>query len=194
MLWHVNDLGNGYGVESVQYFLDGKNVFTRIDPEGSLDDLDELQDSTSRRWRPANTRSRSTWFCAERGNKIFSYLESFQFKVQSSYNFTIEEGKVSLIRVVVDSKGGFKNFEDRPTVRYDERKHTYRETSEDGLVELPDDDDWPRPGAVVPTRLASGRRTMRSLRTDAVVLPLLLVFAGVGSGVVARDAARGVRP
>ncbi|MEM6927729.1 MAG: dihydrolipoamide acetyltransferase [Myxococcota bacterium] len=138
MLWHVNDLGGGYGLESVQYFLDGKNVFTKIDPEGTLDDLDELK-FHEQTLPPGEHTLQVNLVLRGKGHRIFSYLESFQFKVQSSYTFTIEEGKVSLIRVVVDSRGGFKNFEDRPTVRYDERKHTYRETDDaDGMVALPE--------------------------------------------------------
>lgn len=128
MLWHVNELGGGYGLESVQYFLDGKNVFTRIAPDGSLDDIDELE-VHEQTLPPGEHNLQVNLVLRGKGHRIFSYLESFQFKVQSSYNFTIEEGKVSIIRVVVDSRGGFKNFEDRPSVRYDERKHTYRETA-----------------------------------------------------------------
>ncbi len=138
MLWHVNELGGGYGLESVQYFLDGKNVFTRIASDGSLDDIDELK-FHEQTLPPGEHTLQVNLVLRGKGHRIFSYLESFQFKVQSSFKFTIEEGKVSLIRVIVDSKGGFKNFEDRPTVVYDERKHTYRESGGDGLVELPAD-------------------------------------------------------
>ncbi|MEN0062927.1 MAG: dihydrolipoamide acetyltransferase [Myxococcota bacterium] len=127
VLWHVNDLGGGYGLESVQYFIDGKNVFTRIDPDGSLDEIQELKFHEQPLAAGPHTLQVNL-VLRGRGFRIFSYLESFQFKVQSSYQFTIEEGKVSLIRVVVDSRGGFRNFEERPTVRYDERKHIFRET------------------------------------------------------------------
>ena len=33
VLWHINELGAGYSVESVQYFLDGKSVYSRVDAE-----------------------------------------------------------------------------------------------------------------------------------------------------------------
>ena len=136
MLWHVNELGGGYGLESVQYFLDGKNVFTRIAPDGSLDDIDEIK-LHEQTLPPGEHTLQVNLVLRGKGHRIFSYLESFQFKVQSSYTFNIEEGKVSLIRVVLDSRGGFKNFEDRPTVRYDERKHTFRESEDGGVAERP---------------------------------------------------------
>ena len=53
-----------------------------------------------------------------KGYKIFSYLRDYEFKVQSSYTFKVEEGKTSLIRVVVDSLGGLRKFVERPTVQY----------------------------------------------------------------------------
>lgn len=134
MLWHVNDLGSGYSIESVQYFLDGKNIFTKIDPDGGLDEIEELK-FHEQALAPGPHDLQVNLVLRGRGPKLFSYLESYQFKVQSAYTFTIEEGKVSLIRVVVDSRGGLKNFEERPTVRYDERKHVFRETSPDGEAE-----------------------------------------------------------
>jgi len=137
LLWHVNDLGGGYVLESAQYFVDGKNVFTRIAPDGSFDEVEELE-IHEQTLPPGEHNLQVNFVLRGKGSKIFSYLESFQFKVQSSFPFTIEEGKVSLIRVVLDSRGSFKNFEDRPTVRYDERKHTYRETGgDDALSQVP---------------------------------------------------------
>lgn len=136
ILWHVNDLGGSYVIESVQYLLDGKNVYTHISSAGSPDEPDEVL-FHEQILPPGEHNLQANLVLRGKGHKIFSYLESFQFKVQSAFPFTIEEGKVSIIRVVLDSKGGFKNFEDRPTVRYDERKHMYRETGSDTARKRP---------------------------------------------------------
>jgi hypothetical protein len=54
------------------------------------------------------------------GYGLFSYLEGYKFKVQSSYTFNAEPGKVSTIKVVAFERGGFTaELKDRPAVRYD---------------------------------------------------------------------------
>ena len=126
VLWHVNKLGAGYSMESVQYFLDGKNVFSRVDPEGSLDEEREIK--LHEQTVPPGTHELGVSMVLRgRGYKIFSYMSTFQFKLQSSYTFKVEDGMVSLIRVVADSRSGFRNFVERPTVQYDERTEAFRE-------------------------------------------------------------------
>jgi hypothetical protein len=56
-----------------------------------------------------------------KGYRIFSYLRSYQFKVQSSYSFKVEDGRLTIIRVVADTAGGLRNFVDRPTIQFDPR-------------------------------------------------------------------------
>ncbi len=57
------------------------------------------------------------------GYGLFSYLEGYRFKVQSSYTFEAEPGKVAVIKVVGFEKGGLTaELKDRPAVRYDVKK------------------------------------------------------------------------
>jgi len=54
------------------------------------------------------------------GFGLFSYLEGYRFKVQSSHTFNAEPGKALTIRVVGFEKGGMTaELKDRPAVRYD---------------------------------------------------------------------------
>jgi hypothetical protein len=125
-IWHVNKLGGGYSMESAQYFLDGKTVFTKVDPEGSLDTLRELK--VAEQTVPPGTHTLQVNLVLRgKGYKVFSYLRSYQFKVTSSYSFKVEEGRISVIRVIADSRGGLRNFVERPTIRYDERTESFRE-------------------------------------------------------------------
>jgi hypothetical protein len=65
-----------------------------------------------------------------RGNGfgIFSYLQTYQFKVQSGYSFDVEDGRLTTVRVVASSRGGpGKSFVDRLTVKYEERSERLRE-------------------------------------------------------------------
>lgn len=126
-LWHVNKMGPAYRMESVQYFLDGKNVFTRVDIDGDLASLDEvlIHEQTV----PPGTHDLSVQMVL-RGNGygVFSYLKSYSFKVQSSYQFKVQDGEVTTIEVIANEKSGFtRTFVDRPSVEYEETVETVRQ-------------------------------------------------------------------
>ena len=54
------------------------------------------------------------------GYGIFSYLEGYKFKVQSSYTFNAEGAKVTTVKIVGYERGGLtSDLKDRPAVRYD---------------------------------------------------------------------------
>ncbi len=54
------------------------------------------------------------------GYGLFSYLEGYKFRVQSSNTFDAEPGKVTTVKVVGFEKGGMTaELKDRPAVRYD---------------------------------------------------------------------------
>ncbi|MEZ4235963.1 MAG: dihydrolipoamide acetyltransferase [Myxococcota bacterium] len=126
VIWHVNKLGGGYTMESAQYFLDGKSVFNKLDSTGALDAVTEVK--VAEQTVPAGPHTLQVNLVLRgKGYKVFSYLRSYQFKVTSSYPFKVEEGRVSVIRVLADSRGGLRNFVDRPTIRYDERTESFRE-------------------------------------------------------------------
>ena len=126
VVWHINQLGGGYSMESAQYFLDGKNVFSKVDPGGTLDTVREIK-VHEQTLPPGQHSLQVNYVLRGKGYKVFSYLSSYQFKVQSSYTFEIEDGKLSVVRVIADSRGGLRNFVERPTVLYDERDETIRE-------------------------------------------------------------------
>jgi hypothetical protein len=51
---------------------------------------------------------------------VFSYLDGYKFKVQSSYTFNAEPGRLTVVKVVGFERGGFTtDIKDRPSVRYD---------------------------------------------------------------------------
>lgn len=125
-IWHVNRLGGSYSMEAVKYFLDGKNVFTKVDPSGSLDANRELK-VHEQAVPPGTHNLQTTMVLRGKGFRIFSYLRTYQFNVQSSYSFRVEDGRTTLVRVIAESKGKLKNFVERPNVRYDEQNQIIRE-------------------------------------------------------------------
>ncbi|MCB9671748.1 MAG: dihydrolipoamide acetyltransferase [Alphaproteobacteria bacterium] len=126
VVWHLNQLGKGYAMESVQYFLDGKNIYTKVDPGGQLAAVKEMK--VHEQSVPPGTHSLEVKMVLRgAGYGVFSYLRTYQFNVQSSYAVKVSDGRASVVRVIADSRGGLRNFVDRPTVRYEERSDTLRE-------------------------------------------------------------------
>ena len=125
-VWHVNKMSSAYTVESVQYFLDGKAIFSRTDTTGGLDDLDAVE-IHAQTLPPGQHNLQVNMVLRGNGMGVFSYVRAYSFKVQSSYAFTVEDGKLTTVQVLVDEKGGpFTSFVDRPNVGYDENMENLR--------------------------------------------------------------------
>jgi hypothetical protein len=127
VLWHVDRMGPAYSTESIQYFLDGKNIFAKLDPSGSLNETDEFQ-VVDRSLPPGPHSLQVNVGLRGNGYGVFSYLKTYTFKVQSSYTFEIDDGRMTALRVVLDDKGGLvRRFVDRPSVSYEERGEVLRD-------------------------------------------------------------------
>ena len=126
VLWYQNDLSAAYKVESIQYFLDGESVYSRVDPEGNLSKETELA-IAERSSSPGMHTLQVQAVLRGNGYGVFSYLRSYTFNVESSYSFQVEDGQVTVVRAILDDQGGLlKSFVDRPTVAYEERFEALR--------------------------------------------------------------------
>ncbi len=125
-IWHVNHLGGAYTLESIQYFVDGRNIFGKVDPTGTLDTIREIK--VYEQAIPAGAHVlRVQMVLRGKGYKVFSYLRNYQFRVQSSFNLNVSDGKLNLVRVIADSQGGLRNFAERPDIRFEPRVESLRE-------------------------------------------------------------------
>ena len=116
---HKNEMGGSFLLESVAYALDGAPIFTQVDTEGDLGKRLEFEIFNGR-IVPGQHQIAVRLVYRGNGYGVFSYLEGYKFKVQSSYTFTAEPGKVSTVRVVGFEQGGLTtDLKDRPAVRYD---------------------------------------------------------------------------
>ncbi len=119
VLYHRNEMGSSFVLESVAYALDGAPIFTRTDTDGDLSRQEELEIFNGR-IVPGQHQIAVRLVYRGHGFGVFSYLEGYRFKVQSSYTFNAEPGKVTNVRVVGFEKGGLTtDLQDRPAVRYD---------------------------------------------------------------------------
>jgi hypothetical protein len=119
VLVHRNEMGDSFVLESVAYALDGAPILTRTDVNGDLAGREELEIFNGR-IVPGQHQVAVRLVYRGHGYGVFSYLEGYRFKVQSSYTFNAEPGKVTTVRVVGFEKGGLStDLQDRPAVRYD---------------------------------------------------------------------------
>ncbi len=116
---HRNEMGSSFYLESAAYALDGAPVFSKVDVEGDLEKRDEFEIFNGR-VAPGEHQISVQLVYRGHGYGIFSYLEGYKFRVQSSNSFTAESGKVTTVRVVGYEKGGITaELKDRPAIRYD---------------------------------------------------------------------------
>jgi len=119
VLVHRNEMGSSFYLESVAYVLDGAPVYTKTDVDGDLEKREEFEIFNGR-VVPGNHQIAVQLVYRGHGYGLFSYLEGYKFRVQSSYAFNAEAGKVNTIRVVGFERGGITaELKDRPAVRYD---------------------------------------------------------------------------
>jgi len=119
VLVHRNEMGSSFYLESVSYALDGAPVYSKVDVDGDLEKREEFEIFNGR-IVPGNHQVSVQMVYRGHGYGLFSYLEGYKFKVQSSYTFNAEPGKANTIKIVGFEKGGFTtDMKDRPAVRYD---------------------------------------------------------------------------
>jgi hypothetical protein len=119
VLWHKNELGPAFTIQSVNYYLDGQSIYSKTVLDESLSGKSEfeLHDGPI----PAGNHTIAVSMVL-RGNGfgVFSYVEQYTFNVQSSYAFTAEDGKSCEVWIrVKERKGIGRSFVERPWVEYD---------------------------------------------------------------------------
>lgn len=120
LIVHKNEMGSSFILESVTYALDGAPIFTQVDIQGEELSKREQFEVFNGRIVPGQHQLAVRLVYRGGGFGVFSYLEGYKFKVQSSYTFNAEPGKVSSVRVVGFEQGGLTlDMKDRPAVRYD---------------------------------------------------------------------------
>jgi hypothetical protein len=119
VIFHRNEMGAQFVLESVAYALDGAPIFTKVDANGDLDKREEFEIFNGR-IVPGNHQIAVRMVYRGHGYGIFSYLEGYKFKLQSNQTFNAEAGKVTTVKVVGFEKGGITaDIKDKPGIRYD---------------------------------------------------------------------------
>jgi hypothetical protein len=144
VIFHRNEMGSAFVLESVAYALDGAPVFTKVDVNGDLDKREEFEIFNGR-IVPGNHQIAVRMVYRGSGYGIFSYLEGYKFKLQSNQTFNAEGAKVTTVKVVGYEKGGITaDIKDKPGIRYD------ISTAKDNSLKKKDNATDPAPAAATP--------------------------------------------
>jgi hypothetical protein len=119
VLYHRNEMGSSFVLESVAYALDGAPIFTKVDNSGDLDKSPELEIFNGR-IVPGQHQIAVHMVYRGHGYGLFSYLEGYKFKLGTSYTFNAEAGKVTTVKIVGFEKGGLTtDLKDKPGIRFE---------------------------------------------------------------------------
>jgi hypothetical protein len=119
ILFHRSEMGGSFAIESVAYALDGAPIFTKVDVKGDLQNRQEFEIFNGRIVAGQHQIAAKVVYRGH-GYGVFSYLEGYRFKIQSSYTFNAEAAKVTTVKIVGYEKGGVTtDLKDRPAIRYD---------------------------------------------------------------------------
>jgi hypothetical protein len=119
VIYSNNEMGSSFILESATYTLDGAPIFNKIDSGGDLADKPSFEIFNGL-IVPGNHQISVRLSYRGHGFGLFTYLEGYKFKVQSSYTFNAEPGRLTVVKVVGFEKGGITTeLKDRPAVRYD---------------------------------------------------------------------------
>jgi len=117
VLIHRNAMGGSYKLVQATYHLDGAPIVNKVDESGELDKKKEFQIFNGTIKPGPHTLSA---YLVYQGAGFLPYLNKYKFRLQSSYTFPVEEGKITRIKIVGYEKGGvWEDWKNRPSVRYD---------------------------------------------------------------------------
>jgi len=128
-IWQVDDLGGLYRITAARYYLDGKLIYEWSADSGVPAPPRELEIRNHATEVGPHTLQVNL-DVRGRGGKVFRYVDDWAVTVQSSYQFDVEAGKQTYLRVHATRDAGVrKAFLDKPTVEYEIRSEAIREAT-----------------------------------------------------------------
>jgi hypothetical protein len=120
-LLHTNEMSGTFQLVKLAYFLDRSPVYNQTDDSGELGDLEEISVYESIIAPGDHTISVEIEYRGY-GHGIFSYLQGYRFRVNSSHTVTIAGGKEVTIQGIGFEQGDpLTAIEERPTIRFTEQ-------------------------------------------------------------------------
>lgn len=116
---HKNEMGSSFRLVKLVYVLDGKQVFSKSDDSGDLEEKREF-DVFNGAILPGNHVLSVQMVFRGHGYGVFSYLKGYRFTVRASHAFTAGEGRHTLMMVRAFEKGNITTeLKDRPALKFE---------------------------------------------------------------------------
>ena len=120
-VWHSNDLARAYTIEGIEYFLDGKSVYT-WKRQGDREQLPREVEIRNQEVEAGKHTLQVSMDVRGNGGGVFTYVKDYAVSVQSSYDFEVATGRRTILFAHPTSKGGVKKaYSERPSFVYEER-------------------------------------------------------------------------
>jgi hypothetical protein len=120
-VWHSNDLARAYTIEGIEYFLDGKSVYT-WKRQGEKEQLPREVEIRNQEVEAGKHTLQVSMDVRGNGGGVFTYVKDYAVSVQSSYDFEVATGRRTILFAHPTSKGGVKKaYSERPSFVYEER-------------------------------------------------------------------------
>ncbi|MBQ9395940.1 MAG: hypothetical protein IJU23_10570 [Proteobacteria bacterium] len=124
LIHHKDDFGGQYELTQIHYAIDRTTIFTKQDSNGiKLDEEEIIYDEII-----ASGAHQLSVLYVFKGKKwgIFTYMTDYTFRVESGYDFVIDDGNAAELTIVASEDGDiFTAYEDRPTVKYEYQQGEY---------------------------------------------------------------------
>lgn len=115
---HKNKMGGQYSLVQIYYAIDQQPVFVRDDSSGALNKLDD-EVISDQLLSPGSHQLSVLYVYKGKPWGVFQYMNDYTFRVESGYDFTVDEGKTAELVVTAAEAGNFFTaYEKRPTVKY----------------------------------------------------------------------------
>jgi hypothetical protein len=122
-LKHKFDMGGQYELVQVVYAVDQEPVFSKQDPSGKLNQMDD-EIIYDKMIAPGPHQLSVLYVYKGRPWGVFRYMKGYTFRVESGYDFNVEEGKAAELIVTAAEDGNFfTSYEKRPGVKYDYQQY-----------------------------------------------------------------------
>lgn len=133
VLVHENDLGLGFKLDHVVYYLDNNKIYYADNDGGQLSGKDRflIYDGAL---VPGNHILKVEMTYAGAGG-VFTYVDGYKFDVKSSFTFFASKGKILQVNATGYSKGGaFAEYDRKPGIKYRLKQVRYTKENLEALL------------------------------------------------------------
>jgi hypothetical protein len=115
---HRNEMAGGYTMIGIAYALDGAQIYSKLDPSGSLDERGQIP-ILDAKVIPGEHQLAVQYDVKGNGGGVFAYLNDLRVVLRRAYTFKVDTGKETRLVGTLGTNNGFGElYEDRPIIGF----------------------------------------------------------------------------